>query len=554
MLKKSFAVKIIVLIIISVFVITIFLMAFSNYIVRKSVTNQMKNDSAVLIGAVKREIESYDIEMLSMIQDVFIAAKNNSNGAIVYISLSDENGNLLVTDQEILAADTVSGATESEVTADDTLDQELGNTDPVHIDVNVNGEDVYNISDTLSDGSGYLNIGLSKESMELQIRNAMVTSLIAGGIILILAVFSAIFITNYLLKSQKNTMTGLEKLSQGDLTATFNASANDEFGKLDKALKRFTLMLRKTVGKTSSSIDEFSHISGLLKESGERMAEKTNDVSHKAGLIGKVLAQEEESIDVLQNTMESFNQHLRQMTVLAENVTKNNQNIKNASNQGSEQLIKLNESMNDVVHSFDEGTQRLQRLTDNISSITEITEVINNVAKQTNLLALNAAIEAARAGESGRGFAIVADEIKKLAEQVITSSDSINTSIKNTEIIVSEVNGGNVTISENIDRQREIVDQTINSIDHIRNEVIRATNHFEQFSETMVSMNDNHSSIISELEQVSHIAKKVKESENSIHDSVTVQQDSLEAFMEVQSEIEDISIQLKESISDFKQE
>ncbi len=119
------------------------------------------------------------LKMLSKIQDVFVAAKSNSNGAIVYISLSDENGNLLVTDQEILA-DTVSGATESDVTADDTLDQELGNTDPVHIDVNVNGQDVYNISDTLSDGSGYLNIGLSKESMELQIRNAMVTSLIAG--------------------------------------------------------------------------------------------------------------------------------------------------------------------------------------------------------------------------------------------------------------------------------------------------------------------------------------------------------------------------------------
>ncbi len=156
MLKKSFAIKIISLIFISVFVITIFLMAFSNYIVINSVTNQMKNDSAVLIGAVKREIESYDIEMLSKIQEVFIAAKDNSNGAIVYISLSDKNGDLLVTDQELLAADTVSGASESEVTVADTSDQEAINTDPVNMDVTVNGQDVYNISDTLSDGSGYL--------------------------------------------------------------------------------------------------------------------------------------------------------------------------------------------------------------------------------------------------------------------------------------------------------------------------------------------------------------------------------------------------------------
>ena len=421
------------------------------------------------------------------------------------------------------------------------------------MDVNVNGQDVYNISDDLSDGSGYLNIGLSKESMRSQIKEAMVTSIIVGAVILILSILVVFFITQYLVKNLKHTIAELEKLTQGNLSAKFSAKTHDEFGKLDKALNRFTQMLRNTVGKTSSSIDEFSHISGLLNNSGERIAERTNDVRHKAGHIGDVLAQQDASLDILENTMASFNQQLEEMTALAKDVTESNQNIKDASDQGSDQLVKLNTSMDNVVQSFEEGTLRLHRLTETISGITEITEVINSVAQQTNLLALNAAIEAARAGESGRGFSIVADEIKKLAEQVITSSESINTSIKNTKGIVAEVNEDNDTISKNIHRQGEIVEQTVRSIDHIRNEIIRAANHFEQFSGTMDSMNDNCSRSMSELEQVSAITNNVRDAENSIHDSVRVQQEALDAFVAVQSEIQDATVQLKESISDFKE-
>ncbi|MBU5675276.1 hypothetical protein KQI88_02455 [Alkaliphilus sp. MSJ-5] len=131
-----------------------------------------------------------------------------------------------------------------------------------------------------------------------------------------------------------------------------------------------------------------------------------------------MLADSVELLEEFGNTMDTINTNMGK-------VSGANQKIKQSADIGSLKIEELVQSVSDIRHAFKYVIDKLATLNSSVEKITEITEVINNVAGQTNLLALNAAIEAARAGESGKGFAVVAEEIHILAEQVVHNVDSV---------------------------------------------------------------------------------------------------------------------------------
>ena len=106
-------------------------------------------------------------------------------------------------------------------------------------------------------------------------------------------------------------------------------------------------------------------------------------------------------------------------------LSKDGEYIRKDANAGAEKINNLSASVDEMLNSFTLAKTKVENLDETISQINSIVDVINGVASQTNLLALNASIEAARAGESGKGFSVVANEIRKLAEEVLTSSKGI---------------------------------------------------------------------------------------------------------------------------------
>ncbi len=160
--NKQFSLKITFLLFsFSVIIILIF-SVFSYIMQQKSVMSQMKNDGQTLIRTIKREIENYDINDLQEIQTIFSDVKEKSDGSIEYISFSNLNGELLVSDKSVLV-DSNSSASESEAEA---TSSEVTNK-PVLLQVSDN---VFNISEPLSDGTYMLNIGLSLVQLNDQLR------------------------------------------------------------------------------------------------------------------------------------------------------------------------------------------------------------------------------------------------------------------------------------------------------------------------------------------------------------------------------------------------
>lgn len=233
-LKHSFARRLVGTLVVTMILTILFYTGSAYYVIQTQITQQMENDGRLLTNAMKREIEKYDITSLAEIQAIFSEMKAISDGDIAYISLSDNDGELLVTDEEVY------GETDTETSASNQVtSEEADQAEDVIVEHGDVGP-VFNISEPLSNGTGTLNVGLSMIGVNSQIKTAVEMLIFVGVVLAIIVLISSIFISKVMVRTLKKTMNSLGELSHGNLMIEFDAKTKDEFGHLDMALNQFT--------------------------------------------------------------------------------------------------------------------------------------------------------------------------------------------------------------------------------------------------------------------------------------------------------------------------
>lgn len=520
---------------------------FSTLLVRDSVKTQMQTDGKTLIKSIKREIEQHDLKQLTQVQQLFSSVKSKSEGGIVYISISDAYGKVIVSDEKVFT-DGNSGA--SSAGSDNQAEVAQAQT-PGDLNLQVS-DSVYNISEPLSQDGQVLNVGLSLDQMQGAINAAFGKLVLLAFFILAITSLLGFILTRFSVKSLKRSMESVGKLASGELNLTIDSKRLDEFGQLDASLTGLARRLKEIMTETHEAITQLNDMAHKMASTGESLELSSNEVSTKTENISRVLGLQEQVLKAILMATHRLSDLMEEMNTKANVLETHNREIDSVTKDGSVTLNELMLAMASVEQAFASGTEEIGNLTEQFKKINEITVVIDGVAQQTNLLALNAAIEAARAGEAGRGFAVVAEEIRKLAEQVIEAAKGINGLIGSIDTVVEKVSLDNRLIAQRIEHQQSYVARTVSAFQSIEGKTELAHVEVVAFMSTIEEVNHHKDEIVNRLNEVSEISEQVRDSEEAIEEAIVNQAQVVSTFGELISRTESLAAGLKEGISHFK--
>jgi methyl-accepting chemotaxis protein len=281
---------------------------------------------------------------------------------------------------------------------------------------------------------------------------ALVVGLIIG------AFFSRVFAANI----RRLTSAG-DRISQGDLSEDIDlkeSSFPDETSDLAKAMNQIQGSLRTLVGDIRSIAFKVANSAQDLSGTSQEMSSSSQEVAGTIDQISKGAETQAEMVEESNRLFKEIAMSINLVAASARKVAEAAHKTVETANSGSAQAGASLGSIRQVLAAVESSGQQMVNFIAQLQKISKFVEVINGIAQKTNLLALNATIEAARAGEYGHGFAVVAEEIRKLADSTTISADEITSLVEGIRAEGQQVQAAMADVIEEMESGREAVDRT----------------------------------------------------------------------------------------------
>lgn len=341
-------------------------------------------------------------------------------------------------------------------------------------------------------------------------KQIIITSIITFIVVLILGVITAFITSRSIVNPIKTVMEQMQKITSGNLNNDeLHTDSKDELGQLIHATNGMNNSMRNIMLTISEVTATVSAHSKELTQSANEVRSGTEQISTTMEELATGSESQANMTTDLSTMMKDYTEKIEQTTENTERATNESNQVLVLADEGTELMNASMKQMENIDSIVQDSVEKVQDLDEQSREISKLVVVIQDIADQTNLLALNAAIEAARAGEQGRGFAVVADEVRKLAEQVGNSVTDISTIVGS---IQNEIN--QVTNSLN-DEYKEV---------ELGTNQIRLTN--EKFSTIQHSISEAVNSINFINTNMADIAASSQEMNSSIYEIAAISEQS----------------------------
>ncbi|MCQ4086440.1 methyl-accepting chemotaxis protein [Saccharibacillus sp. JS10] len=381
-------------------------------------------------------------------------------------------------------------------------------------------------------------------------------SLKGSVIIAILAVLLLAGVVAYTIASivkqlnRVNVVAG--QLAQGDLTQELPVKSKDEFGVMAVHMNEMMNTLRHTI----SVISEHALSVGSTSQQLTAGAEETSKAAEQMALTGiEVANKAEKQVEELVHSSRSMNEistGIGRIAEAASEVSSASKSVTERTSYGSEKMqsaIHMVERANTSVQSSMTALEQFKKRSEEIG---RITGMITNVSRQTNLLALNASIEASRAGEHGRGFGVVASEIRNLAEQSRQSAEDIAELIQAVQQEVSAIVENMEKGSTEVNHIAEVMDESGQLFSSISSQIADVNQQIEEVSAIAKQMSNESNQVDSSLEQLKAIGLETATNANEVASSSEKQLASMEEISAASTSLANLTQELLELIQRFR--
>ncbi|KPB67234.1 Methyl-accepting chemotaxis protein [Pseudomonas amygdali pv. myricae] len=376
--------------------------------------------------------------------------------------------------------------------------QRLGFDTPMGDPLNVNPEDWFNLATVRIDMMAQVEAELGQNVVGLatDARSSAQSSLYVAVATVVLMLIVVLWLASVIIRNIKVAVVDVNRtlmaLSTRDLTARTGYIGKDEFGEISRNLDNMAHQISEVISEIGSATAQVA----TAAEQSSAVALQTN----------QNVAQQRQGTDQVATAISEMSATVKDVARSTTDAAEMSQRVNNSTVQGKTEIDNTIGLIQELSVQAEQTSRIIDELKGESNSISSVLDVIRGVADQTNLLALNAAIEAARAGEQGRGFAVVADEVRNLAKKTQDSTVSIQKMIAN--------------LQSGSERAAASMQETLGKAQEGASNVVRAGELLEEIAEGIATISDRNIQVASAAEEQSLVAEEIHRNVDDINSLV----------------------------------